>query len=255
MKKRINFLFVILLFACKSFAANTFTQAAHNANGTSGSITPFQTTYSSACSSGTTLVITVIIDGSDGMAVTISDPTNGTWTQDKDASATFGANHERIIIASIHNNATSALVVSVFTASATTVYTTIYEITGPPSSSFVDVSGSVNANTNPTISLSAADNDTIIAGMVAYPVISSADTSYTLNYNNGGSTLNSGFYGATESIADAGSAGTKTVNWNSYTAADASYLVNVAVAYKSGGGGGGGGGTVVALKSMMGVGR
>jgi hypothetical protein len=242
---------ILLLFNCSAFGANTFTQGVTVITVSVPTNSP-TATYGANCTAGTTLVLTVTEDAGVFPTLTsVTDPTNGAWTVNGSVGngyATPGAAY----IASVHNTGTTALTVSLtFTGGGGIIgEIALYEITGPPSSSFVADIQTANNQTNPSITLTATANDTIIAAMSSYSNGGwVADTSYTLDY---GPDFHAVFYGAGESIADAGGAGSKTLTWGGYTAASSGYPAFAAIAIKANGGGGGG--TKPCLRLLLGVG-
>lgn len=191
--------------------------------------------FTSACTPGSLLVAVVTIDVNVASTptVTVSDPTNGSWTEDKTITNTNGAPNGGVHIFSFPNNAAStALTVTASFTQNGYGELKIYEITGAATSNVVDTSNSKNNSTDPSLSVTTnTDNCTIIAACVAYSAADLAgDSGYTLNY---GPTLRFTFYHAAEIDADVGSAGLKSINWNNATVSANSYLANAMVAYKT----------------------
>lgn len=187
------------------------------------------------------LLVAVVTYESKTGSLSVSDPTNGTWTQDVTNNGGNGAGEGKCEIWSVQNTGTAGLTVTLTIGTASYGYFQIYEVTGAATSSALDstqsgadeASNSDNSISHTTLS----DNCALFHCGTFYGGTASADSGYTEGWTN--TALNNAYhYG--EYIADAGAAGAKTLTFTD--TGTKNNWCSVSAAYKIAGGGGGGSG-------------
>ncbi len=197
-------------------------------------------TFAGSCTPGSLLIAVVTTENSDNPTLSVSDPTNGTWTQDLESHQN-NVSFKKCAIFSKQNTASSALTVTVALGASSLGFMQIYECAGLASTSALDTTGVHDippGGAAPSVTITAAANSLIVAGICQYQATSAPtnDSGYTLDL---ATTAAFGNYHTIESIADAGGAGSKTLNWGGAgVSVNPSSGTFVVAAYKTAAGGG-----------------
>ena len=189
-------------------------------------------TYGSACTNGS-LLVAMATQEVDAGTFTISDPTNGTWANDKTQASGAGGNPSTGTVRSIQNTATTALTVTCTVGTSGYGTLSIFEETGMATSTPVDVTGGAGgAATTATMSMTTGTaNCTVYSCGAGYGSASPPDTNYTTHF---GPTGLSNAYHQGEYRQDAGAAGGITLT-HGWTGTPNTWMI-CAVAYKPAGG-------------------
>jgi len=191
--------------------------------------------FASGCTNGS-LLIAMASQELDAGTFTISDPTNGTYANDKTQASGAGSNPTTVTVRSIQNTATSALTITCVVGTSGYGTLSIFEETGMATSSVVDVTaGGGGAATSASINATTTTANTSIYCIGAgYPQMTPPDTSYTTQFGPTG--INNAYHGG-EYRQDAGATGSVTLTMNSWGSPNTWSMAFVA--YKPTGGGGG----------------
>lgn len=166
--------------------------------------------FASGCTNPSLLIAMMTSDPVPTAGLSFSDSVHGSWgandvqgSEPTDNAAAIG---------SIQNTSTSTITITGTSTTSTNGFMQILEATGLATTSALDTTGTQNDLNPPSISVTAAANDLIVAVYVVYPSPGAVmDSGYTLFF---GPTAAFFSYHMGEGIADAGGAGTKTLTWN-----------------------------------------
>jgi hypothetical protein len=185
--------------------------AQHPAVATYSGATSVSKAFASTMTNPSLLVAALTMELNAGTA-TVKDTTN-TLTMTLDSSGTSGsaANNVTGAVYSLQNTHTAAITITASPISASTSGTlSIFEITGAPTSSALDVqNGTGGLSSNNTITVnSLAAHDSVIAACPHYPAGAVVDSGYTASFTEA---AGSNAYHFGEYIADQGSGGSITL--------------------------------------------
>lgn len=219
---------IVLLCSTAAYSqANTFLQ---NPTAVAYSATTSVSKTMSALTPGSTIIAACTAESgtSTPIARSISDTVNSYQT---DATKdNLNTTPDGFTIFSAHNSSSSALTITCNLSASSTGFLKVFELSGPPSSLWVDAAGTKNNNTDPSLALTLHTHDTVIGVMTSYNSSGwTNDTGFTLAL-----TPTAGFslYHGVEDEIDSGS-GSTTFNWGGYSAFASFYMATGWVAYKS----------------------
>jgi hypothetical protein len=186
--------------------ANTIVQ---NVTGQAYSAGSVNKAYGSSCTNGSLLVAVVTTETGSVTISSVTDPTNGSWTERAWVSnGASAAGMGGIGIYTRANAATTALTVTATLSASTHGYLKIYEITGQaasPIGATVEEFGIDIAPEAHTATLAKEQaNSTVIVGGVYYPGTATADSGFTLGF---GPSAQNNSYNWGEHREDAGASG------------------------------------------------